>query len=268
MVAWQRAIFLAVPLPPLKRCHHRIAGNRCPGTSSWLCPSKQAAISSKSSEVSPLVFDEDSSPPTALIASGMPRLQAGMVPALAGTQRLAWSKRKVKRRMERRIFRRHFSSYDQPLLQSYTLQFRNIIRFSPQHPSMLPFIHLHLSHAVSAGIFLTSTLCCPLSVSSFLCPLRCSFRPIVPVPRWHHGSSMEVCFSSSSILILLAPSPVPMPAPAQVLTGWHCANLPPPSLSFVAHPSVALPPVSTFPSLSLPLISFIHFLNHLASLCA
>lgn len=102
----------------------------------------------------------------------------------------------------------------------------------------------------------------------FLCPFCCSFRPIVPVPRWHHGSSMEVCFPSSSILILLAPSPMPMPAPAQVLTGWHCANLPPPSLSFVAHPSVALPPVSTFPSLSLPVISFIHFLNHLPSLCA
>lgn len=44
-------------LAALKRCHHRIAGNRCPGTSSWLCPSKQTAISSKSSEVSPLVFD-------------------------------------------------------------------------------------------------------------------------------------------------------------------------------------------------------------------
>lgn len=84
----------------------------------------------------------------------------------------------------------------------------------------------------------------------------------MPVPRYHHGSSMEVCFSSSFILILLlAPFPMPMPAPAQVLTGWHCANLPPPSLSFVAHPSVALPPVSSFPSLSFPLISFIYFLT-------
>lgn len=99
----------------------------------------------------------------------------------------------------------------------------------------------------------------------FLRPFCCLFRPIVPVPRWHYGSSMEICFSSSSILILLAPSPMPMPAPAQVLTGWHCANLPPPSLSFVAHPSVALPPVFTFTSLSLSLVSFIHFLNHLPS---
>lgn len=96
----------------------------------------------------------------------------------------------------------------------------------------------------------------------FLCPVSCSLRPIMPVPRCHHGSSMEVCFSSSFILILLlAPFPMPMPAPAQVLTGWHCANLPPPSLSFVAHPSVALPPVSSFPSLSFPLISFIYFLT-------
>lgn len=45
--------FLLVPLPPLKRCHPRIAGIRCPVMSSWLCPSKQTAISCKSSEVSP-----------------------------------------------------------------------------------------------------------------------------------------------------------------------------------------------------------------------
>lgn len=48
--------FSSCPRRPLKRCHHRIAGNRCPGTFSWLCPSKQTVISSKSSEVSLLVF--------------------------------------------------------------------------------------------------------------------------------------------------------------------------------------------------------------------
>lgn len=89
-------VLAACHLPPcalatLKRCHHRIAGNRCLGTSSWLCPSKQTVISSKSSEVSLLVFNYDSSPSTALIASVMPRLQAGMVPAgwhaAAGTGR-------------------------------------------------------------------------------------------------------------------------------------------------------------------------------------
>lgn len=49
--------FSPCPCRPPKRCHHRIAGNRCLGTSSWLCPSKQTVISSKSSEVSPLVVD-------------------------------------------------------------------------------------------------------------------------------------------------------------------------------------------------------------------
>lgn len=125
----------------------------------------------------------------------------------------------------------------------------------------------HLSHPLSAGILLTSMLCCPLLSSPSLPILLFVCCSSEPVPRWHHGSSMEVCFSSTSILILLAPLPMPMPAPAQVLTGWHCANLPPPSLSFVAHLYVALPPVSTFPSLSLPFIPFIHFLNHFPSVC-
>lgn len=60
MLPWQNAIFLPLPLPAMKRCHHRIAGNRCLGTSSWLCPSKQTVIDSKSSKVSPLVFDYNS----------------------------------------------------------------------------------------------------------------------------------------------------------------------------------------------------------------
>lgn len=57
ILPWQVAIFLLVPLSPLKRCHHSIAGNGCLGTSSWLCPRKQTVISSESSEVSPRVFD-------------------------------------------------------------------------------------------------------------------------------------------------------------------------------------------------------------------
>ena len=133
------------------------------------------------------------------------------------------------------------------------------IDFSRQHPSALPVINRHLSHPLSAGISLTSMLCCPLLSSSSV------RRSIEPVPRWHHGSSVEDRFSSTSILILLAPLPMPMPAPAQVLTGWHRANLPPPSLSFVAHPSVALPPVSTVPSFSLSFTSFSHFLNNVPS---
>lgn len=48
-------------------------------------------ISSKSSEVSPLVFDYDSSPPLASNASGMPHVQTGMLPvgwhAAAGIER-------------------------------------------------------------------------------------------------------------------------------------------------------------------------------------
>lgn len=46
----------SVPLPPLKTCHNRIAGNPCLGTSCWLCPSKQTVICGKSSVVSLLVF--------------------------------------------------------------------------------------------------------------------------------------------------------------------------------------------------------------------
>lgn len=149
---------------------------------------------------------------------------------------------------------------------SYTLQFHSAIHLTLQHPSMLPFIQLHLSHPLSPGILLTSVL--PLTFFASCLPLHLLLfvLPLCACARGHHGSTKEVCFCSSSILILLAPSPMPMPAPAQVLTGWHCANLPPPSLSFVAHPSVALPPVSTFPSLSLSLISFTQFLNHLPSL--
>lgn len=135
-------------------------------------------------------------------------------------------------------------------------------RFLSSHPSMCLVMNRHLSHPLSAGILFTSTLCRPLLISSSL-PIRLFvYRAIEPVPRWHHGSTMKDCFPSTSILILLAPLPMPMPAPAQVLTGWHCANLPPPSLSFVAHPYVALPPESTLPSLSLPFIPFIHFLQH------
>lgn len=100
MLAWQCAIFLPVPLLPLKRCHHRIAGNRCPGTSSWLCPSKQMVISDKSLEVSLSVFDLDSSMPTALIASGTPRLQAGTVPA--GWHAVTGIERKKSQKMDRK----------------------------------------------------------------------------------------------------------------------------------------------------------------------
>lgn len=128
---------------------------------------------------------------------------------------------------------------------------------------ILSFIDIRVLLCLLAShLLLCSAILWYFSHLPFLCPVSCSLRPIMPVPRCHHGSSMEVCFSSSFILILLlAPFPMPMPAPAQVLTGWHCANLPPPSLSFVAHPSVALPPVSSFPSLSFPLISFIYFLT-------
>lgn len=131
------------------------------------------------------------------------------------------------------------------------------------------FIHPSTSESSSVCWHLgTSIRRCPLIFSISFLSMRvlrfvshdCACAKVAP---W---STMVVCFSSSSILILLAPLPMPMPAPAQVLTGWHCANLPPPSLSFVAHPSVALPPISTFLSLSLSLISFIHFLNHLPSL--
>lgn len=127
---------------------------------------------------------------------------------------------------------------------------------------ILSFIDIRVLCLLASHLLLCSAILWYFSHLPFLCPVSCSLRPIMPVPRCHHGSSMEVCFSSSFILILLlAPFPMPMPAPAQVLTGWHCANLPPPSLSFVAHPSVALPPVSSFPSLSFPLISFIYFLT-------
>lgn len=127
---------------------------------------------------------------------------------------------------------------------------------------ILSFIDIRVLCLLASHLLLCSAILWYFSHLPFLCPVSCSLRPIMPVPRYHHGSSMEVCFSSSFILILLlAPFPMPMPAPAQVLTGWHCANLPPPSLSFVAHPSVALPPVSSFPSLSFPLISFIYFLT-------
>lgn len=135
------------------------------------------------------------------------------------------------------------------------------------HPSTLGVLSQHLSHPLPAGIVLTSTLCPPPLSSASLPILLFVCRSNKPVPRWHHCSSMEDRFSPTSILILLAPLPMPMPAPAQALTGWHCANLPPPSLSFVAHPYVALPPVSTLPSLSPLLISFIHSFNHLPSAC-
>lgn len=135
------------------------------------------------------------------------------------------------------------------------------------HLSTLGILSQHLSHPLPAGIVLTSTLCPPLLSSASLPILLFVCRSNEPVPRWHHCSSMEDRFSPTSILILLAPLPMPMPAPAQALTGWHCANLPPPSLSFVAHPYVALPPVSTLPSLSPLLISFIHSFNHLPSAC-
>lgn len=152
------------------------------------------------------------------------------------------------------------------LPRTHNSQFASVIVFSPRHPSMCLVMNRHLSHPLSAGILFTSTLCRPLLISSSL-PIRLFvYRSIEPVPRWHHGSTMKDCFSSTSFLILLAPLPMPMPAPAQVLTGWHCANLPPPSLSFVAHPYVALPPESTLPSLSLPIIPFIHFL-HFPSVC-
>lgn len=63
---------------------------------------------------------------------------------------------------------------------------------------MLPVINRHLSHPLSAGILLASMLGCPL-LSSFPLPvLLFSCRSIEPVPRWHQGSFMEVCFASTS----------------------------------------------------------------------
>lgn len=127
--------------------------------------------------------------------------------------------------------------------------------------STLGAMSRQLSHPRSAGILPTSALCPPPSSSPFL---QLAFaRRGEPVPRWHHCGGMDERVSPTSILILLAPSPVPMPAPAQALTGWHCANLPPPSLSFVAHLHVALPPVSTLPSLSPLLVLLIHSFNRL-----
>lgn len=88
-LAWQRAICLSVPLLPGQRCHHAIAGDRCPGTSSWLCPGKKRTISDKSSGLA--VVDGDGSETPRLIAQVTPSLQAGTVPvgwhATAGVER-------------------------------------------------------------------------------------------------------------------------------------------------------------------------------------
>lgn len=246
-----------MPSPPLKRCHHRIAGNRCPGTSFGFCSIKQTTISDKSSEVSPLLSA------TTQFLHRPPRLLGvcATIPGWHGARWLAhggWhgekdGRRWIEGRFSTGIPPRTFNGHCGNTRYNFTLS--SIFRFD------LPLDSLHVSRPLSSAILLH----CPQTLSVPLLSLPVSpslFRPVVSVPRWHQCGSMEVCFCSSSILILLAPSPVPMPAPAQVLTGWHCANLPPPSLSFVAHPSVALPPVSTFPSLSLPLVSFIHFFTH------
>lgn len=96
------------------------------------------------------------------------------------------------------FFHWHFSLNDQWSSRTYDLQFHGIIDFSLQHPSMLPVINRHLSHPLSAGISLASMLGCPL-LSSFPLPvLLFSCRSIEPVPRWHQGSFMEVCFASTS----------------------------------------------------------------------
>lgn len=125
---------------------------------------------------------------------------------------------------------------------------------------------------ISVILFLLASCSLPcsavLSYLPFLYPFCCLL--VVTLSLCQGGTKVVVWRSVSPplpILILLAPLPMPMPAPAQVLTGWHCANLPPLSFSFVAHPSVALPPVSTFQSLSLLLIPFIQFLNNFLSVC-
>lgn len=95
--------------------------------------------------------------------------------------------------------------FDEWSSRTYDLQFHGIIDFSLQHPSMLPVINRHLSHPLSAGILLSSMLCCPL-LSSFSVPiLLFACRYIEPVPRWHQGSSMEVCFASTSHSYSLRP---------------------------------------------------------------
>lgn len=124
-------------------------------------------------------------------------------------------------------------------------------------------IHSHLSHRQQDGISLTSMLRFAriFSVSSFSLP---GFPFIMPDSHCAKVASPKQCGDLFLFVVRYHP---PRPCthaharPALVLTGWHRANLPLPSLSFVAHSSVALPPVSTFPSHFIPLISFLHFLN-------
>lgn len=142
-----------------------------------------------------------------------------------------------------------------------------------KRPSIRPHVHharRHESTAESSSLrwhtshlpsFLPSSLAAPSPRFPAACP-----RPVTA--SLCQGGTMAVVWTGASPpLPFLSSSPLrpcPCPPHAQALSGWHCANLPPPSLSFVAHLHVALPPVSTLPSLS-PLLGFplIHSFNRL-----
>lgn len=70
------------------------------------------------------------------------------------------------------------------------------------HPSMLPFIHLHLSHPLSPGILLTTILRCPLifSISFFSLRLLLFVSPhcaCAKVAPWQHYGSLFLFFFHS-----------------------------------------------------------------------
>lgn len=122
------------------------------------------------------------------------------------------------------------------------------------HTSTLGAMSRQLSHPGCAGILPTSELRALLP----RCRRSRSLPSPVMVSLCQGGTIAVVWTCVSPPLPFLSSSPLrpcPCPPHAQALTGWHCANLPPPSLSFVAHLHIALPPVPTLPSLSPLLVS-------------
>lgn len=236
------------------------------GTPSWLCPSEQMAIGIKSSEtgVSPPSTTTAHKRTPGSMAPVPPRLRAGAAPvawqAVPGMRCLACGGTHSQTAgREGHLPPRLFS-----VIPDVRLTVSGCDPFIPSLPS---FSSSHQrSSSLLAGIFLASESVRPSCFFFFFIILTpapfFTFPHVAPVPTQMHGTMALVWSSLPPPLPFLFPSPplpMPVPAPAQALTGWHRANLPPPSLSFVAHLALALPPVSTFPSLSLSPVPFIQF---------
>lgn len=203
---------------------------------------------------------------TALIALGTPRLQVGTVPA--GWHAVTGTEKKLEKWADCGIFRRRFSSYNPWLSRSYTLQFCSILHFPLQHPSLAPFIHLHLSHPLSAGILLTSTLRCPLifSISSFSLPVMLFVSPhcaCAKVALWQqYGGLFLFLFHSYSPRPFAHAHARPRSSP-----DWMALCQPATAIALICSSSLRCPSPCLYISIPLSSPHFIHPLCESFTLC-